>query len=91
MARKEVTKKVYADICDFCDEEIEHNEDYCYSHLISTDRRSKEHINRWVYKVTHIVFSWYRPKDKDKPEAVMYDFHAKCFDKLMTKFLKESK
>lgn len=88
MSKQTITKEVDAVICDFCDKEIDIKSDnYCYHHLRSLTGDVTE---AYKYKVSHFLFSWHKKElAYETPKYIQYDFHASCFDNLMTKFLKE--
>lgn len=88
MSKQTIKKEVDAVICDFCDKEIDIKSDnYCYHHLRSSTGDVTE---SYRYNVSHFLFSWYKRKPSyETPKYIQYDFHAACFDNLMTKFLKE--
>lgn len=89
MSKRSITKEVEAVICDFCDKEVDtKSDDYCYHHLRSYNG---EVMNSHEHRVKRILFSWYRPKKVTPNEYIQYDFHASCFDDLMTKFLEEKR
>lgn len=94
MSDRLINKVIKATICDFCDEEIDKTVDgYCYTDIKKSDVHAAEAPGyiRSKYNPVHYVFSWMRRGKKfTAPDAwVRYDFHADCFDKLMTKFLEE--
>ena len=101
MSKGSVVKEVQATICDFCDEEIDTKADgYCYSHIKSLDGSVREPTDRKKYNVSHYYFSflrtikgsgWYKGKKEDDTKWIQYDFHDKCFDNLMIKFIEEKK
>jgi hypothetical protein len=89
VSKRTITKEVEAVICDFCASEIDtKGKDYCYHHMPAYEGNV---VEARKYNVKHFMFGWFRPSKYDAlgEKYVRYDFHAACFDELMTKFLKE--
>jgi hypothetical protein len=85
MSKQQVTKQVQATICDFCTNEVDtKGDDYCYAYL---PQRSSNIHNPHRVGVKHFQFIW--NKRSTVYDYVQYDFHARCFNDLMEKFLAE--
>lgn len=89
MSKGTITKEVEVVLCEFCYKEINtRSSDYCYSD-INKGAYGDPKPSGWESKFNpvHFIFKYKRYKFSD--EYIRYDFHARCFDELMIKFIEE--
>jgi hypothetical protein len=81
MSTQFVDKPTKVVLCDYCNREIDTEDQEKWAHII------REYLSRQTGTARYLRFVWHRPA---LHKVIEYDFHAACFDRMMHKLKGES-